>query len=79
MLTAYDNKQFSAAVGANKEISVLAGIRIERSEIGRPGEFDHMTDAELLTAIRERMARIESELRPAITHGSIALDGAKTE
>jgi hypothetical protein len=32
--------QFSAAVAATKEIGVLAGIRIERSERGAPGEFD---------------------------------------
>jgi phage terminase small subunit len=32
--------QLSAAVAATKEIGVLAGIRIERSERGMPGEFD---------------------------------------
>jgi len=32
--------QYSAAVAATKEIGVLAGIRIERSERGAPGEFD---------------------------------------
>jgi hypothetical protein len=32
--------QFSAAVAATKEIGVLSGIRIERSERGMPGEFD---------------------------------------
>jgi len=32
--------QFSAAVAATKEIAVLLGIRIERSERGGPGEFD---------------------------------------
>ena len=32
--------QLSAAVAATKEIGVLAGIRIERSERGAPGEFD---------------------------------------
>jgi phage terminase small subunit len=32
--------QFSAAVAATKEIGVLSGIRIERSERGQPGEFD---------------------------------------
>jgi phage terminase small subunit len=33
-------KQYSAAVAATKEIGVLSGIRIERSERGMPGEFD---------------------------------------
>jgi phage terminase small subunit len=32
--------QFSAATAALKEIGVLSGIRIERSERGQPGEFD---------------------------------------
>jgi hypothetical protein len=32
--------QYSAAVGATKEIGVLSGIRIERTERGQPGEFD---------------------------------------
>jgi hypothetical protein len=32
--------QYSAAVAATKEIAVLLGIRIERSERGAPGEFD---------------------------------------
>ena len=32
--------QYSAAVTATKEIAVLLGIRIERSERGGPGEFD---------------------------------------
>jgi hypothetical protein len=32
--------QYSAAVSAAKEIAVLLGIRIERSERGAPGEFD---------------------------------------
>jgi hypothetical protein len=34
--------QFSAAVAATKEIAVLLGIRIERSERGGPNEFDWM-------------------------------------
>ena len=31
--------QLNAAVNANKEVSILAGLRIERREIGAPGEF----------------------------------------
>jgi phage terminase small subunit len=37
---AMEANQFSAAVAAHKEIGVLTGIRIERSERGAPGEFD---------------------------------------
>jgi hypothetical protein len=33
-------KQFSAAVAALQEIGTLAGLRIERREVGRPGEFE---------------------------------------
>jgi hypothetical protein len=33
-------KQFSAAVAALQEIGTLAGLRIERREVGQPGEFE---------------------------------------
>jgi hypothetical protein len=72
---ACDAIQFSAAVGANKEISILAGIRIERAEIGAPGEFDSMTDNELITALQERFAKLAAELRLPISNRSIALNG----
>jgi hypothetical protein len=32
---------------------VLSGKRIERSERGEPGEFDHMSDEELRDAVTE--------------------------
>jgi hypothetical protein len=70
--------QLAAAVSALKEKGILSGKRIERAEVGGPGEFDHLSDAELLAAIRERFARLESELRPAITNGNgglIAFNG----
>ena len=37
--------QTTAAVAALKEIGVLSGIRIERSERGVPGEFDWIENA----------------------------------
>jgi hypothetical protein len=37
---AKESGQTAAAVAALKEIGVLSGIRIERSERGSPGEFD---------------------------------------
>jgi hypothetical protein len=37
---AHDAGQFSAAVAATKEIGILCGLRIERSERGQPGEFE---------------------------------------
>ena|SRR5690242_12575524 len=46
--------QTAAAVAALKEMGVLSGIRIERSERGAPGEFDfleQMDEAQLLVFI----------------------------
>ena len=37
--------QYSAAVAAIKEIGVLTGIRIERSERGAPHEFEFIENA----------------------------------
>jgi hypothetical protein len=50
--------QLSAAVAAIKEKGVLTGKRIERSEVGGPGEFDALTDDELERALVERIARL---------------------
>lgn len=41
------NGQASAAVAATREKGVLSGKRIERSEQGKPGDFDRMDDDEL--------------------------------
>ena len=49
------HKQFSAAIAAIREMGVLSGQRIERREIGAPGEFEALTDDELLAALRERL------------------------
>jgi hypothetical protein len=48
--------QLNAAVAAIKEKGVLSGKRVERSEVGGPGEFDHLSDDEL-------PAEIERECR----------------
>jgi hypothetical protein len=45
--------QFNAAISALKELGVLSGKRVERSERGEPGEFDHMSDEELREAVTE--------------------------
>jgi hypothetical protein len=52
---AMESKQFGAANGSIREMGVLSGVRIERAEIGTPGEFDHLSDDELLAALRERL------------------------
>jgi hypothetical protein len=46
--------QLSAAVTAIKEKGVLFGMRIERSEIGSPGEFEHLSDDELWRVVVDR-------------------------
>jgi hypothetical protein len=50
--------QTTAAVAALKEIGVLSGIRIERSERGAPGEFDWIENA----SAEELLAFLAGEL-----------------
>jgi phage terminase small subunit len=45
--------QFTAAIGALKELGILSGKRVERSERGEPGEFERMSDEELREAVAE--------------------------
>ena len=61
---AMDHKQLSAANGSIREMGVLAGVRVERAEVGGPGEFEAMEDAELMASIRERFARLNDETQP---------------
>jgi hypothetical protein len=48
---AMDRHQYGAAVSALKEKSILSGKRVERSEVGGPGQFDHLSDEELRAEI----------------------------
>jgi phage terminase small subunit len=64
---AMESGQLSAAVAAIKEKGVLSGQRIERAEVGAPGEFDAMSDAELLALIRERFGRLDRDLSDSKT------------
>ena len=68
--------QLAAAGTAIRELGVLTGHRVERAEIGGPGEFDHLSDDELLATIRDRWARLDSETQLASSNGSIQLNGA---
>ena len=47
----------------------LAGLIIDRREIGQPGEFDHLTDAELVAkATRDaRELGLLAPTKPALT------------
>lgn len=51
LVMAMANQQASAAVAAIREKGILSGKRIERREQGEPGEFDRMTDDELIKEI----------------------------
>jgi hypothetical protein len=62
---AMNSHQYGAAVSALKEKSILSGKRVERSEVGGPGEFDHLSDDEL-------RAEIERECREL----GIIIDGS---
>ena len=70
--------QLSPAETAIKEISVLTGHRIERSEVGAPGEFEAMEDGELERALLDRFARLGLA---ALPDGGIerVVDGNDTE
>jgi hypothetical protein len=60
-----ESGQLNARVAAIKEKGVLSGKRVERSEVGGPGEFDHLSDDEL-------RAEIERECREL----GIIIDGS---
>jgi phage terminase small subunit len=64
LAAAKEAKQHSAAVSALKELGILAGVRIERSERGAPGEFaelECMTAAELRAYIAKALAELRAE------------------
>jgi hypothetical protein len=48
----------NAAISALKELGVLSGKRVERSERGEPGEFDRMSDEELRQAVSDRAEQL---------------------
>jgi hypothetical protein len=50
--------QLGAAVNALKELGILSGKRLERSERGELGEFDRMSDDELRQAVADRAEQL---------------------
>ena len=66
--------QFAAANNAIKTKGVLGGVWIERAEVGQPGEFEALTDAELDRFIADEFNALFGP-RLGIIDGS-ALDGA---
>jgi len=67
--------QCGAGIRAVAELGILSGHRVERAEIGAPGEFDRITDDELDRLIIERFVQLGYAAKLAINAGSIALDG----
>ena len=56
--------QLSPSETAIKEISVLTGHRVERAEIGAPGEFDAIQDDELELLLVQRLGELGFSLSP---------------
>jgi len=57
---AMKNGREGAAVNATKEKSILSDHRIERSEVGEPGEVDAPSDDELERALLERLSALSN-------------------
>jgi hypothetical protein len=53
MRAAEEAGQYGAATSALKEIGILSGERVERSERGTPNEFKGVSTAQLLDELRE--------------------------
>lgn len=61
--SAMEAKQHSAAVAALTAKAKLAGKWIEKSEVGKPGDFDRMSEEELEAYIAERFG-VDGRSRP---------------
>ena len=55
---AIEHKQISAGVAAVKELGILTGLRIDRREVGSPGDFERMSDDELQRFIASETAML---------------------
>jgi hypothetical protein len=67
---ARERGQFSAAIAAVKEIGILSGVRIERSERGAPHEFSEASTEELLKELRELGVNVQfDEVDAPRSHG----------
>jgi hypothetical protein len=73
-----DSHQYAAANTAIKQKGVLGGAWIEKSEIGAPGEFDHISDDDVERAIIERFTRLFGP-KLAIKDGSITVNGGSDD
>jgi len=66
---AYKSGQYSPAVAALREKAVLSGHRIEKSEVGVPGEFESMQDDELERVLIERLGALGLSISPIAEDG----------
>jgi hypothetical protein len=71
---AMKSRQLAAANTAIKQKGVLGGVWIEKSEVGSPGEFDHLGDEELDRMLLERFLELYGS-RLAISNGTVTLNG----
>jgi hypothetical protein len=69
LAAAYENKQYGAAVTALREKAVLSGHRIERSEVGGPGEFESLQDDELERLLVQHLGELGFSLSPIAEDG----------
>jgi hypothetical protein len=67
--------QCGAGIRAVAELGILSGHRVERAEIGAPGEFDAMQDDELDRLIVERFIKLGYAAKLSISDETTALDG----
>jgi hypothetical protein len=69
LAAAYEHKQYGAAVTALREKAVLSGHRIERSEVGGPGEFEAIQDDELERLLVQHLGELGFSLSPIVEDG----------
>lgn len=65
---AFARGQASAAVSATVGKARLAGLIIERREVGQPGQFDGMTDEQLVEEATRRAKELGLSFRPQKAH-----------
>jgi hypothetical protein len=71
--------QYGVAIAATREKGVLSGKRIERAEVGKPGDFSRMTDNELdaFIAERERTLRTLAQREGASAQSSSSVESSR--
>lgn len=55
--------QYNAAVSAIREMGVLSGKRVERTETGGPGDFARLDDKAFAERMEQRLAQLMASLK----------------